>query len=274
MQVGFIGTGSMGSILLEAFIHSGALSPSQIIAYNRTRAKVESLAERHAGLLIAPSNADVARAAKLVMLCVKPLDYQEAIGQFANELTPEHILVTITSPVKLEQLESLVPCPVIRLIPSITNAALSGTTLLEFGHGVTEQLRSQILTLFSQISRPVEVEETFLRVAADLSSCGPAFVSYLLQQMIEAATKETGISEQAATYLTTQMIIGFAELVKKDLFSLQTLEQRVCVPGGITGEGLIPLKQSIPGVFNQVFMRTQQKFAQDCHEVSLHLAPK
>lgn len=274
MQVGFIGTGSMGSILIDAFIHSSALLPSQIIAYNRTLSKVESLAARHAGLLIAPSNADVARAAKLVMLCVKPLEYQKAIEEFASELTAEHVLVTITSPVKLEQLEVLVPCPVIRVIPSITNAALAGTTLMQFGKEVSEQLRSKIRTLFSQISRPVEVEESFLRVAADLSSCGPAFVSYVLQQMIQAATKETGISEEAATYLTTQMIIGFAELVKKDLFSLQSLERRVCVPGGVTGEGLIPLKQSIPGVFNQVFLRTQQKFAEDCHEVAVHLTPK
>lgn len=274
MQVGFIGTGSMGSILIDALICSGALLPSQIIASNRTPSKAESLANRHAGLLTAPSNTDVVRASKLVMLCVKPLDYKQAIGQFAHELTADHVLITITSPVKLEQLEELVPCPVIRVIPSITNAALAGTTLLEFGKSVTEHLRNCIFTLFSQISHPVEVEDSFLRVAADLSSCGPAFISYVLQQMIQAATDETGISEEAATYLTTQMIIGFSELVKKDMFSLQTLEQRVCVPGGITGEGLIPLKQSIPGIFNQVFQRTQHKFAQDCQEVSLHLTRK
>ena len=32
MKAGFIGTGSMGSILIEAFIHSGAFNPEQIIA--------------------------------------------------------------------------------------------------------------------------------------------------------------------------------------------------------------------------------------------------
>ncbi len=44
MKVGFIGTGSMGSILIEAFIQSGALNPEDIIASNRTASKVERLA--------------------------------------------------------------------------------------------------------------------------------------------------------------------------------------------------------------------------------------
>lgn len=267
MNVGFIGTGSMGSVLIDAFIRSGALLPSQIIAYNRTPSKVNALAKRHHGLICADSNEEVAKASQLVLLCVKPHEYDTALSQFAHVLTPEHLLLTITSPVKLQHLEKLVCCPVVRVIPSITNAALSGTTLLQFGQHVSGTTKNYLLSLFRQISNPLEIDEAYLRIAADLSSCGPAFVSYLLQQMVQAAVEETGISEEAATYMTSQMIIGFGELLKHNLFSLQSLEQRVVVPGGITGEGLIPLKQNIPGVFQQVFKRTHQKFAHDCQEV-------
>ena len=36
MKVGFIGTGSMGSLLIDAFIQSGALLPEQIRVSNRS----------------------------------------------------------------------------------------------------------------------------------------------------------------------------------------------------------------------------------------------
>lgn len=272
MQIGFIGTGSMGSLLIEAFIASKAAHPAQIIAYNRTPAKVAELSHKHPGLIIAKDNLEVARNAQLLFLCVKPFEYKQALSQFSQGLSSDHILVTITSPVKLRELEELVPCQVIRAVPSITNAALSGLTLLEYGARATPASREIVLSLFAQISRPLEVEEKFLRIASDISSCGPAFLSYVLQQMIQAAVDEIGISEEAATFLTTQMVIGLAGLLEKEIFSLPTLQEKVCVPGGITGEGLIALKNGIPGVFNEVFQRTHAKFAEDLHEMSQHLS--
>jgi competence protein ComER len=50
MNVGFIGTGTMGSLLIEAFIASGALLPTQIVISNRTFAKAQALANRFSGL--------------------------------------------------------------------------------------------------------------------------------------------------------------------------------------------------------------------------------
>ncbi|MFY0546256.1 late competence protein ComER [Brevibacillus sp. H7] len=271
MRIGFIGTGSMGSILVEALLSSKALTPSDIILSNRTLSKAERLAVRFPGLEVAKSNSEVAQKAHVLILCVKPFEYKQALEQLSPELAEEHILITITSPVHLTQLEALVPCAVARVVPSITNAARSGISLCEFGSRTTEVQRDLILSLFSQISQPVEVSESFLRVGSDISSCGPAFLSYILQQMIDDAVDETGISREAATYLTTQMLIGMAELLKQEIFTLPALQERVCVPGGITGEGLIALEQGIPKVFRQVFQRTHAKFDEDRHLMKQHL---
>lgn len=262
-KIGFIGTGSMGSILIEALLAANALSPDQIIAGNRTPAKAETLAMRHPGLLVAQSNAELAEAASCLLLCVKPLEYRQMLEQLTPALTADHLLITITSPIKLEQLESLVPCPVARVVPSITNAAKSGVSLCEFGSRIQAPQRDFILSLFSRISQPIEVPPAHLRVTSDITSCGPAFLSYILQQLIQDAVSETGISEEAATTLATQMFIGMADLLKEEIFTLPTLQQRVCVPGGITGEGLTALQQRIPGCFADVFRRTHAKFAED-----------
>jgi len=271
MQVGFIGTGSMGSILINGLIGSHALLPVQIVAHNRTPSKALELKKIHSELNIADSNGEVVQQCKLVFLCVKPLEYKQTLEQFVSYLTEDHLLVTITSPVSISQLEQMVPCPVVRVVPSITNAASSGLTLIEYGTRVTAEWKEVIFSLLSRISTPMEVQENFLRIAADISSCGPAFISYILQQMIHAACEETGISQEAATHLTTEMIIGFAELLRQEIFTFPELQERVCVPGGITGEGLIALKHRIPGVFQDVFQRTHAKYQEDREEVSKHL---
>ncbi|MEJ8547482.1 late competence protein ComER [Brevibacillus borstelensis] len=270
-RIGVVGTGSMGSLLIDALIASKALSPSQIIAYNRTIAKAETVAGRHPGLVVAACNAQVAQEAAVLLLCVKPLEYSKVLLELRDWLTSDHILITITSPIQLEHLESLVPCPVARVVPSITNAAGSGVSLCEFGKRITPEWRERILSLFTAISQPIEVPEPFLRVASDISSCGPAFLSYILRNMINDAMEETGISEEAASHLAMQMVIGMGELFKKELFSFASLEKRVCVPGGITGEGLIALQNGIPGVFREVFKRTHTKFAEDLEMVKIQL---
>ncbi|USG63911.1 late competence protein ComER [Brevibacillus ruminantium] len=270
-RIGIIGTGSMGSMLADALIASKALSPSQLIVTNRTPVKAEAVAERHPGVTVATNNTQVAREARMLLLCVKPLEYSSILLELQEELTPHHLLITITSPVQLERLEELVSCAVARVVPSITNAAASGVCLCEFGTRITPELREKILSLFSAFSQPIEVPEQFLRISSDISSCGPAFLSYILRNMIDDAVEETGISTEAASYLAMQMVIGMAELLKKERFSLSTLEQRVCVPGGVTGEGLIALQQSVPGLFRQVYQRTHRKFAEDIEVVKLQL---
>lgn len=271
-KIGVIGTGSMGSLLVDAWLAAKALSPGQITIYNRTPAKALALAERHPGLHVADSNFQLAGQVQVLLLCVKPLEYSQVLEQIKPALTQEHLLITITSPIRLEQLETLVPSPVARVLPSITNAAKSGVSLCEFGSRIEENHRRFIFSLFSAISQPVEIVPPFLRISSDIVSCGPAFLSYTLQQMIEDAVTETGISREAATYLVTQMLIGMGQLLQQDLFSLSSLQQRVCVPGGVTGEGLRVLEERIPGLFAQVFQRTHAKFAEDQELAQLRLS--
>ncbi|MGD8188983.1 late competence protein ComER [Brevibacillus ginsengisoli] len=271
MQVGFIGTGSMGSILIRSFITSRALSPEQIIAFNRTPSKALILSEEFPGLTVGQNNIDVVHKSRFLFLCMKPFEYRNVLEQIQPHLTNQHTVITITSPIRLTDIEQLVPCPVARIVPSITNAAKSGVTLIEFGSRVTEELKNQLLSLASSISQPLEIKHANLRIASDISSCGPAFISYILQQMISSAVQDYKISEDAATYLTSQMMIGMADLLKQQIFSLPSLQERVCVPGGITGEGLSALTEQVPGLFQEVFRRTHAKFAEDTAEMREHL---
>ena len=266
MRVGFIGTGSMGSILIESFIASKALHPSQITASNRTQAKVVSLSEKYPGLHAAESNIQTVENSHLLFLCIKPLEFKSVIDEIAPFLKEDQIVISITSPVQLEYLEKQLPCKVAKVIPSITNWVGSGASLVMFGNRCLDEDRILMKSLFSEISKPLEISEAHIRVSSDIVSCGPAFISYLLQRFITAAVQETGISREEATFLTTEMIVGLSDLLSKGAFDLETLQKRVLVPGGVTGAGLLAL-ENIGDVFNQLFQNTHSKYRTDLDEI-------
>ncbi|MCQ6278173.1 late competence protein ComER [Bacillus sp. EB600] len=271
MNIGIIGTGNMGRILVEAFIDGKAVSPTSLMITNRSKSKALMLKNKYKGIKVGRSAGDVAAESDLVFVCVKPLDVFPILQEICPFLTKEKCLISITSPISTEQLEKNVECSVARVIPSITNRALSGVSLLTYGNQCNPVWKVYVQQLFAKISVPVEIEEKVTRVASDIVSCGPAFFSYLIQRFIQAAVRETGIEERVATKLASEMIVGLGDLLKQGHYTLPTLLDKVCVKGGITGVGINIMEEELGDVFEHVFQATHEKFKEDLEKVKLQL---
>ncbi len=268
MKIGIIGTGSMGSILIESFVESTAVTPSQLIITNRTIEKAQAFKERYPAIHVAESSKDVASEADILFICVKPLQFHPLLKELNSVLTKEKLLVSITSPISIEQLESVVGCKTARIIPSITNRAFAGTSLMTLGSTCTSDDLETLRSLFSHISTPVMITENITRVASDIASCGPAFFSFLVQAFVDAAVRQTEISKEEATQLASEMFVGFGKLLEKEIFTLPTLQERVSVPGGVTGEGLKVLREEIGDMFDHLFQQTHAKYKEDLEKVN------
>ncbi|MCP8967191.1 late competence protein ComER [Ectobacillus ponti] len=268
MNVGMIGTGNMGRILIDAFIEADALTPSCLTIINRTAAKAHSIRDRYPSITVGETIEEVIQQSDLIFLCVKPLQIQPILQQYGACLTREKCLVSITSPITTSQLEQSVSCNVTRVIPSITNRALSGVSLCTFGKHCTAEWQERVMTLFQAISTPLIIDESITRVSSDIVSCGPAFFSYLLQRFINAAVAETKITREDATALATGMIIGMGKLLEKEVFTLPTLQEKVCVKGGITGEGIAVLEEETGDMFEHLLQRTHAKFREDVEQIN------
>ena len=82
------------------------------------------------------------------------------------------------------------------------------------------------------------------------------------------ACESTEIDRKTATILTEKMLIGLGDLLSKGIYTLPTLQEKVCVKGGITGEGIKVLEASkIDETFADVFRATHEKFAEDIEEI-------
>ncbi|RDU35466.1 late competence protein ComER [Neobacillus piezotolerans] len=273
MNIGIIGTGNMGRILTEAFLDSRAIKAESLMVANRTMAKALELKKVYPGIQVAEKAEEVARHSDMVFICVKPLEIHSLLGKITTLLTKEKCLVSITSPISTAQIETLVECSVIRAIPSITNRALAGACLMTYGEKCDPEWKKRVFDLLSNISSPIEIEQQFVRVASDIVSCGPAFFSFLLQGFIEAAIKKTAINPDTATELASAMIIGMGELLRKGHYTLPALQEKVCVKGGITGEGIKVLESGLGDLFHDLLDATHGKFKEDLEKAGEQYAP-
>lgn len=273
MRIGFIGAGSMGSMLIGAFIRTGAMQPDHIVISSRTPSKLTKLADQYPGLQIAAANKQAVIGADYLFLCVKPLDFRKVLDEIAPILNPNQIVISITSPVKISSLEELLPCKVAKIIPSVVNAVGSGASLFMWGTRLTPKDRTGLWDLFSYISTPIEILEEEVRVASDISSCGPAFLACLLEQFIDAAVY-TGMERETATSLACEMMLGTSRLLLELPCSPSELQAKVSVPGGITAAALEVLRKSTRGAFTQVLYTTHEKYAEDLDRVDFSLFPR
>jgi competence protein ComER len=263
MKVGIIGTGNMGKIIIEALIESKAIAPSHLHITNRSLKKAEDLKEKFNKVNVDHSNEEVISSSDLIFICVKPHDVYDVIQENKNSFSKEKCVVSITSPVSVGQLESLLSCSCARFIPSITNRALSGVSLLTYGSHCSDKWRRDLTKLARHISTPVVIDENVTRVASDIVSCGPAFFSYVTQRFINAAVEVTEIDRETATVLASEMLVGLGDLLKKNIYTLPTLQEKVCVKGGVTGIGISVMERELGEVFEKLFEATQEKFVDD-----------
>lgn len=271
MKVGFIGTGNMGSTLIEALVQSGALEPTQLIASNRTLQKVQKLALQYPGLHVASCNVEVVQGSEIVFLCVKPSEFRTVLDEISQHVSPKLIVVSITSPVLIRHLERQIPCKIAKIIPSITNHVCGGVSLCMYGSRILTEDRLLLEQLMMSVSRPFQVSEKYTRIMSDISSCGPAFIAFFVQKWIDVAVEVTGIDRHEASHLAGEMLLGTGKLLTEGGFSLERLQQRVAVPGGITAEALQLLDHELNGVFQQLIHVTHTKYEADLEKVESQL---
>lgn len=259
MNTGFIGTGSMGGMLLRSLLRAEALVPGNVWATNRTAAKVDVLASEFPGIHAANSR-QLAASCDLIFLCVRSGDVASVLAQMDPELYPGQLLVTTTSTFPLKLLEDRVPCRVAKLIPSITQEIGSGVSLLLYGSRVTTEDRRLLEDLLQRISRPIVITESQARPAIGLASGGPALIAYLLESMVQEAVRANSeLSYELASALVRETVSATLRLMAEAKMSAQEVIRRVATPGGMTELGIKILSEHLPQAWQAVFVETAEK---------------
>jgi pyrroline-5-carboxylate reductase len=252
-RYGFIGTGSMGSMLIRKFIGTGLVAPTEITASSKTGVSARALAGK-TGITAVPSNRTVAENADVLFICVKPLEVRGVLQEIRSVLKRDTLLVSIAGCVSLENLRDWagenVHC--VRIIPSVTAEENAGISLVAWGRSVLHEDKKLVLGLLNSIGTAVETDERNFDLYTDLTSCGPALIVAMMKEFAESAVRTGSIQPELAEYLVRETMIGTARILAGERVKFDDVIERVATKGGSTEEGVKVLQARLPKTMDKV----------------------
>lgn len=241
-QMGFIGTGNMGSAIAQA---AAKVLPSvDLLLVNRTRAKAERLAER-LGCDVGDDE-QAARESKYVLLGVKPQMMERVFQKIApvlQERKDRFLLVTMAAGLTIERICQLAggDYPVIRIMPNTPCAIGAGTVLCCKNEAVTEEEYTFFKAALQKCGTLVDLPEHLIDAGSAISGCSPAYVYTFIESMADAGVS-CGLTRQDALSLAAATVNGAARMVQESGEHPAQLRDRVCSPGGSTIAGVLSLE--------------------------------
>jgi len=232
----------MASAMMSGFVKAGIVSgPAQISVSE----PYEPLRTAHAkaGFKATSSNLEVARAADVVFLAVKP-DVIAAVLKEISAVLPAHaVVVSIAAGQQLKTLQGhLNPgARVVRVMPNLPCVVGEMAAGFAGGAAVTADDMAMVSQLLRCVGHAEQVPEKLLDAVTGLSGSGPAYGFMMVEALADGGVR-AGLPRPIAQALAAQTLRGAATMVLETGKHPGLLKDLVCSPGGTTIAGVEALE--------------------------------
>jgi len=235
-KVAVVGAGIMGEALISALISSGVNPELITISEKRADRSAELIAKY--SIRQAPLSTNVAEA-EAVLLVVKPQDMSAVLEEIKGSINPAAVVITFAAGKTISFISNVLGTtnPVIRVMPNTPTMVGAGMAAASMGTGVTDAHKKFVLGFLAATGKVIEVSEDLQDAVTATSGSGPAYFFAFVEAMV-AGAKELGLSQEDATTLTIQTIVGAAKLLDESGKSATTLRENVTSPKGTTAAAL------------------------------------
>jgi len=243
-QLAILGFGTMGQAISAGLVEATGYPAERIHA--ATRHPAAGCARAQAlGMALSSEVDAAARAAAVVLLCVKPKELRGLLAGLTASGALDHrpLVVSIAAGTTLDFLAAHTPegTPLVRAMPNTPCAIRRGMTVLAAGQGVTEAQLAQARALFEPLGRVMDLDEKHMDAVTGLSASGPAFMFVILESLAEGGV-QCGLPRAVALELAAQMTLGAASMVLETGRHPAALKDEVTTPAGCTIAGLLALE--------------------------------
>jgi pyrroline-5-carboxylate reductase len=251
MRIGFIGAGKMAEAIAGALLRSGLAAPKQIVASD-VSAERRARLRRRFGIRTVAENAAVVKESSVVFLAVKPQQMDAVLQEIAPCAARRHLFISIAAGKTIARMQVLLRgARLIRVMPNMGALVGEGMSVLCAGRRATAADRRLAARLLASFGRVLELPEKTFDAVTALSGSGPAFFTYLLDAMADAAVAE-GLRRADALQLAEQTMLGTARVLIEQGTDPRALIQAVASPKGTTEAGLKVLDGSdVAGVLRR-----------------------
>ncbi|MDR0778108.1 MAG: pyrroline-5-carboxylate reductase [Methanomassiliicoccaceae archaeon] len=236
-KIGFIGAGNMAEALMKGVISTGLYTADEITAsevYEPRRKYIKDTlnVDVHA------DNVKVAKAAKFIVLAVKPQQVKEALASMKGHLTKEHLIMSIAAGVTTATLEYNEPaCRFVRVMPNQPCMVLASASAFSRGSAATSEDCALVDKVLKAVGVSYEVNEDLLDAVTGLSGSGPAY-AYMIIEALSDGGVLMGLPRDVSTKLAAQTLLGAAKTILETGEQPGKMKDIVCSPGGTTIEAV------------------------------------
>ncbi len=263
MQITIAGCGNMGMIYARAFLKYNILTPAGLLLVEKNEQRRDSLRALQAGMVTLPSDPRIGQS-DILILSVKPQDFDELATSLRIVLNPETIIISIMAGIPMAYITAQTGHR--KIIRAMPNAPA------EFGMGLTGYTCSSNLSM-TEIHQAENLlaatgrilffeEEDMLNAVTALSGSGPAYFYYFVKHMI-AAGIQMGMSENVASTLVKQTMLGSFHLLNNNDKSADELIRAVASKGGTTEAAVEVFEKGNAGsLIEKGILRAMQRAAE------------
>lgn len=243
LTIGFLGAGKMATALARGFVHAGLVQPGALLASDVVE-PARAAFGRETGGQVTTKNSKVATAASVLVIAVKPDQVAGVLAELRDQLTEQHLLISIAAGVTLAKIEgALKPgARAIRVMPNTPALVGASATAFALGKNATPADAELALKLFSAVGVAFQIKESLLDAVTGLSGSGPAY-AYLMIESLSDGGVAAGLPRDVATKLAAQTLLGAGKMVLETGMHPGALKDMVTSPGGTTIEGLHELEK-------------------------------
>lgn len=233
-NIGFIGCGNMGSAMIGGIVGSGLAAASQVIASAHTSATLEKIKNQYP-IRTTLSNKEVAGAADILFLAVKPYLYEEVIGEIKDVVSDDTVIVAIAAGQSIEKIEGYFGRSVklVRSMPNTPAMVLEAMSALTPNAAVTKEELDTVISIFNSFGKCEVIPEKLMDAVTGVSGSSPAYVYMFIEAMADAAVWD-GMPRAQAYNFAAQSVLGAAKMVLETGKHPGELKDAVCSPGGTT----------------------------------------
>lgn len=257
-KIALIGMGNMASAMLKGI--ETLYKKEELIFSRKDAAKREAFA-KESNIEGALDNCSCARAAKYVILAVKPQFFPTVLEEIRPAMNSEKVIISIAAGVESAAIRAALgeSVRVVRAMPN--TPALLGEGMTGICYQEEEFSKEEIQTIeaiFSSFGRVQKVDERLINAVICVSGSAPAYVYLFIEALADSGVKY-GLSRDVAYEMAAQTVLGAAKMVLETGEHPGVLKDRVCSPGGTTIAGVAACEKY--GLRNAVFQAADACYA-------------
>ncbi len=242
-HISFIGGGVMAEAMLQGLLSRKLVNPSEVTVSEPRKERREEMKAKYQ-ILITERNISAVEASRIIVLCVKPQDVDNLLGELKGHLKPGQLIISIVAGTRLATLsEGLAHEAIVRVMPNTPAQYGEGMSVWTATPAVTKSQLEDAKTILGAFGKELFMhEEKFLDMATAVSGTGPTYVFLVMEAMIDAAV-HLGFPRHIAYELVTETIRGSIVYAVKSGKHPAELRNLVTSPGGTSAAALYQLEK-------------------------------